>query len=339
MRFRHVAIEAVSYELPTKKVTSNELENRLNDTTTRLKLPQRPIEPLTGISERRFWDPGTLVSDVAAKVARKAMAAAGIEPDKVGILINTSVSKDYIEPSMASLVHGDLGLRADCLNFDIANACLGFMNGIEVAGRMIEEGIVDYALLVDGESAGEIVDSTIKRMAELDLTAKDFWDNFATLTLGSVAVAMVLTNARLSKTTHRLNGSVTLADTTQNRLCLGTNDWMVTQSTRLLKAGVELALKTWNKAAGQLPGWASEKIEHFICHQVGKPHVMAICEALGIDAEKCFLTFPHHGNVGPAAVPLTLALADESGRMRKGDHVALMGIGSGLNVTMMSVTW
>jgi 3-oxoacyl-[acyl-carrier-protein] synthase-3 len=339
MRFRNVAIEAVSYELPPRQVRSSELENRLNGTMTRLKLPQRPIEPLTGIEERRFWNPGTRISDVAAKVARKAIDMAGIGPERIGVLINTSVSKDYLEPSMASLVHGDLGLRSECQNFDIANACLGFLNGMEVAGRMIDEGLVDYALLVDGESAGEIVESTVKRMLGLNVSAKDFWDNFATLTLGSVAVAMVLTNAKLSKTTHRVNGSVTLADTSQNRLCLGTGDWMVTQSTRLLKAGILLALKTWSVAASQLPRWSTSHISQFICHQVGKPHMSALCEALGIDVEKCFLTFPNHGNVGPAAVPLTLAMADEAGRIRAGDHVALMGIGSGLNVTMMSVTW
>jgi acyl-CoA:acyl-CoA alkyltransferase len=339
MRFGNVAIEAISYELPPHQVSSSELETRLNAITRRLKLPQKPIEPLTGIEQRRFWDPGTLVSDVAARVARKAIQAAGVDSQRIGILINTSVSKDYLEPSMASLVHGDLGLRPECLNFDIANACLGFLNGIEVAGRMIEQGLVDYALLVDGESAGEIVENTIRRMGTLDVTAKDFWDNFATLTLGSVGVAMVLTHARFSKTTHRVNGSVTLADTSQNRLCLGTGDWMITQSTRLLKAGVELALRTWGVAAQRLPRWSTEHISQFICHQVGKPHMMALCEALGIDIEKCFLTFPSHGNVGPAAVPLTLALADEAGRIHEGDHVALMGVGSGLNVTMMSVTW
>ena len=339
MRFRNVAIEAVAYELPPHQVTSTELESRLSGTTARLRLPPRAIEPLTGIEERRFWDPGTRVSDVAARVARKAIGLSGIDPDRIGILINTSVSKDYLEPSMASLVHGDLGLPSECQNFDIANACLGFMNGIEVAGRMIEQGLIDYALLVDGESAGEIVESTVKRLLGLDVTAKDFWDNFATLTLGSVGVAMVLTHVRFSKTTHRVNGSVTLADTSQNRLCLGTGDWMVTQSTKLLKAGVELALKTWAATASKIPGWSNSSINHFICHQVGKPHMMALCDALGIDLEKCFLTFPKHGNVGPAAVPLTLALADESGRIHQGDHVALMGIGSGLNVTMMSVTW
>ena len=337
--FENLAIESVQYELPPHPVTSNELEDRLNGAMTRLRLPPRPIEALTGIAERRFWDRGSKLHEIATRVARRAIAAAGILPGRVGVLINTSVCKDYLEPSMASLVHGDLGLSSDCINFDVANACLGFMNGIEIAGRMIEAGQADYALLVDGESASEIVDATIERLASPETTARDFWDNFATLTLGSASVAMVLAHKRLSRTTHRVNGSVTLADTSNNRLCLGTAERMVTETTRLLKAGVALARRTWDVAVRLIPLWLESSIDHYICHQVGQSHMLAVCQALGIDPRKCFLSYPKHGNVGPAAVPLTLALAEEAGRIREGDHVALMGIGSGLNVAMMSVTW
>jgi 3-oxoacyl-[acyl-carrier-protein] synthase-3 len=337
--FSNVAIEAVAYELPPVSVTSAQLEERLRTAMLRLKIPPRPIEALTGIAERRFWDTGTRVHDVAARVARRALSAALVPPRAIGLLINTSVCKDYLEPSMASLVHGDLGLPPECGNFDIANACLGFLNGIEVAGRMIEAGQIDYALIVDGESSGHIVDTTIRRLLEPGATAKDFWDNFATLTLGSAAVAMVLAHAGLSRTSHRVNGSVSLCDTTQNRLCLGTAERMVTESTRLLKAGVDLAARTFRVATGVHPRWSAQTIDQFICHQVGRPHMTAIAQALGIDLAKCFPSYPFHGNVGPAAVPLTLALAEEAGRVKEGDHVALMGIGSGLNVTMMSVTW
>jgi 3-oxoacyl-[acyl-carrier-protein] synthase III len=339
INFKDVAIEAVAYELPPRSVTSAQLEERLKAVLTRLKLPLRPIEALTGIVERRFWEAGTEVHQVATRVARRALEAAEVPAHRIGVLINTSVSKDYLEPSMASLVHGDLGLESGCTNFDIANACLGFLNGIEVAGRMIESGAVDYALIVDGESSGPIVDATIQRLSRPEATAKDFWDNFATFTLGSGAVAMVLCHARLSRTTHRVNGSVTLADTSQNRLCLGTAERMVTASTILLKAGVELALRTWGLAAVRIGRWSVDQIDQFICHQVGRAHTVALAEALGIDMAKCFPSYPQHGNVGPAAVPLTLALAHEAGRIRPGDHVALMGIGSGLNVSMMSVTW
>jgi 3-oxoacyl-[acyl-carrier-protein] synthase-3 len=102
---------------------------------------------------------------------------------------------------------------------------------------------------------------------------------------------------------------------------------------------VVLAQKTWGLASNQLNRWSEQGIGHYICHQVGASHMQALVEALGINFAKCVLSYPTHGNVGPAAVPLTLALATESGRVKEGDHVALMGIGSGLNVTMMSVTW
>ncbi|MCM2254898.1 MAG: 3-oxoacyl-ACP synthase III [Vicinamibacteria bacterium] len=339
MQFQNLAIESMAYELPPVSVSSREIEERLRHVMGNLKVPTRTLELLTGIVERRFWNEGTQVHEAAARVARRAIAAAGIAADAVGVLINTSVSKDYLEPSMASLVHGDVGLSERCMNFDVSNACLGFLNGIEVAGRMIESGAADYALLVDGESSRQVVESTIDRLSAPGATAKDFWDNFATLTLGSAAVAMVLCRADRSRTTHRVNGSVTLADTAQSRLCTGTAERMVTDSTRLLKAGVSLAQKTWQVAAEQLVSWSPAGIRRFVCHQVGESHMRAMCDALRIDFNKCFLSYPTHGNVGPAAVPLTLALAAEAGELKSGDHVALMGIGSGLNVTMMSVTW
>ena len=71
----------------------------------------------------------------------------------VGLLVNTSVSRDYLEPSTASIVSGNLGLADDCQNFDVANACLAFLNGMDIAGRMIERGEIEYALVVDGETA------------------------------------------------------------------------------------------------------------------------------------------------------------------------------------------
>jgi acyl-CoA:acyl-CoA alkyltransferase len=339
MLFRNLAIEALAYELPPRSVTSAEIEARLTSAMARLRLPFRSLEALTGVVERRMWDRGTPIHQVATRVARRAIDMAGIPPEAIGVLINTSVCKDYLEPSMASLIHGDLRLAPDCGNFDVANACLGFLNGIEIGGRMIESGQVDYALIVDGESSGEIVDRTIERLLQPTATAQDFWSNFATLTLGSGAVAMVLGHAKLSRTTHRVNGSVTLADTTMSRLCLGTAERMITESPRLLKAGVALAQRCWSIASQYMPTWLEATIDQYILHQVGKPHVIALCAALGIDVSKCFLSYPSFGNVGPAAVPLTLALAEQAGRVRGGNHVALMGIGSGLNVSMMSVSW
>ena len=96
--------------------------------------------------------------------ARKALADAGIDADKIGLLVNTSVSRDYLEPSTASIVCGNLGLSDNCQNFDVANACLAFINGMDIASRMIERGEIDYALVVDGETANLAYEKTIERL-------------------------------------------------------------------------------------------------------------------------------------------------------------------------------
>ncbi|KPV51962.1 3-oxoacyl-ACP synthase [Kouleothrix aurantiaca] len=339
MLFQNVAIEAIAYELAPHRVTSDDLEGQMAATMQRIGIPAGRLEALSGIRERRFWDHGTMPSDVATLAARKLLDQTGIDPKKIGALINTSVCKDYIEPSVACLVHGNLGLPPSCVNYDISNACLGFLNGMTSVGMQIEAGLIDYALVVDGEGSQEAVMATVRRLQSETTTPQEFRDNFATLTLGSGAVAMLLCRKELSTSGHSLNGAVTMAATQHNRLCVGQPDYMKTDASALLIAGVQLAGETWRAAADELPNWSDAEIAMYIPHQVGARHMAAVAEALEIKPNKLHLNFPTLGNIGPAALPITLAMADEAGRIKKGDNVALLGIGSGLNCSMMSVTW
>lgn len=332
-------IEAIAYELAPHQVTSAEIESQIADTLLRLKLPRGQLEALTGIRERRFWDPEVMPSEVATVAARRAMDKAKIASEQVECLINTSVCKDYIEPSVACLVHGNLGLSPACLNYDIGNACLGFLNAIDVVVMMIETGRIRCGLIVDGESAREPVEATLKRLAANAATIDDFRDNFATLTLGSGAVAMVLRRADEARSGHLINGSVNLAATEYNRLCLGQRDSMKVDPTALMRAGVALAKRTWMLASEKLDNWDDASISLYTPHQVSVRNTEALTEALGLSPEKMFLNVQTQGNIGPAALPITLAMAEEAGRIKTNDHVALMGIGSGLNCSMMSVTW
>ena len=339
MRFQNLCIESIATEIPPRVVESSAIEDSLEPTLRRLKLPLRPIEALTGIRSRRFWEPGEAVYAVAARAGRLALDKAGVRKDQVGVLISTSVSREFLEPSTASVVHGVLGLPSECRNFDVSNACLGFLDGMTLAGQLIEAGVVDYALVVDGESAEPILQKTVQALLGPDVRSQDFWSQFATLTLGSAAVGMVLTHARHSRTGHRVEGLCTRADTANSHLCRGTADRMETDSIRLLRAGVELARRCWGAATEELHDWHPAAFRQFICHQVGKAHMAAIADALNIPQDRCFASYPLLGNVGPAAVPITLGMAVDQGVLQPGDRAALMGIGSGLNVTMMAVRW
>ena len=79
-------------------------------------------------------------SDAATMAGRRALEASGVDPARIGLLVNTSVSRDFVEPSTASLVHANLKLPTTCGSFDLSNACLGFMDAIEFTGHLIERG-------------------------------------------------------------------------------------------------------------------------------------------------------------------------------------------------------
>lgn len=339
MLFSNVAIESVEYVLPPHRVSSATLEDQVSATMARLGVPAGRLEALSGIRERRFWDEGTMPSEVATLAARKAIESAGIDQRKIGIIINTSVCRDYIEPSTACLVHGNLELPPTAINFDLGNACLGFINGIAQAGLMIDAGVIEYALIVDGEGSREAIEATIARINDPNADMQMFRDSFATLTLGSGAVAMVLGRADCSQRGHRVNGAVTLAATEYNRLCLGQPTWMKTDASALLVAGVKLAAETWQLAQETFPNWSDGSIALYAPHQVGSRHMAAVTETLGITPTKLYLNFPVLGNIGPAAVPISLKQAEEAGRIKAGDQVGLLGIGSGINCSMMSITW
>jgi acyl-CoA:acyl-CoA alkyltransferase len=339
MRFTDVVIASLAKVEAPHRVRTADLEARLNGSLARLGLLPGTLAALSGIEARRFWDADKAQPSQAATAAgERALTTAGVDPSRIGVLINTSVSRDYVEPSTACLVHRNLGLAAECFNFDLSNACLGFLNGMELVAQMIERGQTDYGLVVDGESSRFVVEKTIDRLNAPDSSPQTLRDNIATLTLGSGAAAAVLTRASLAPDGHRFVGSVTLAATEHNHLCRGQTDWMRTDTTGLLSAGLGLAARTWERAADVL-GWSVDELDHAVLHQVSKVHTEHLARTLGIPLSRVPLIFPEHGNVGPASVPMTLAYAAEQGRIARGDRVALMGIGSGLNCAMAEVIW
>ena len=85
--------------------------------------------------------------------------------------------------------------------------------------------------------------------------------------------------------------------------------------------------------------WQAGDIQKTFCHQVGRAHHRLLFESLGLDQRIDFSTFEHLGNTGAAALPTAASLGIESGHVQSGDRVALLGIGSGINVMMLGLEW
>ena len=317
-------------------VTSQDLDARLTATYERVGLRPGILASLAGIRERRWWSPDVTFADGAAMAGAKALADSGIDPARVGLMVNTSVSRAHLEPSTAVGVHHAIGLPSSCQNFDVSNACLGFVNGMQLASAMIDTGQIEYALVVNGEDAQTIHESTIERLNRPDTTAKEVISQFASLTLGSGAAAMVLGRSDVHGEGHRVVGGVTRAATEHHGLCVGDVHEMHTDARGLMDAGLDLTEAMWTDATAAGFDWA-DGMDCYVIHQVSQVHTDAMCERLGIDRGRVPRTFPTRGNIGPASVPTTLAAQVEV--LEAGQRVLLMGIGSGLNASCLELRW
>jgi 3-oxoacyl-[acyl-carrier-protein] synthase-3 len=174
-----------------------------------------------------------------------------------------------------------------------------------------------------------------------------FRKTIATLTGGSGAVAVVLTETSLAPGGHRLIGAVARNATAHHQLCtwgpdsgLGASASQVmrTDAIGVLQHGVALGLATYRDFRQQLTLSPAEP-HKIICHQVGSAHQKTILETLGIPAHKDFSTYPYLGNMGTVSLPVTAAIAAQRDFLTTGDLVGFFGIGSGLNCLMLGIRW
>ncbi len=337
-RYEQVVISGVAHVDAPQVVTSAEIEDQMATTLERLGVEPGLLEGLSGIRERRVWGAGTLPSEVAAEAGELALTNSGVDRHDVGALLNTSVCRDYLEPSTASLVHGRMELPTEAVNFDVGNACLGFVNGMNVVASMIEHGEIDHGLVVDGETSRFTMEATIERLASEACDEVMFREQFATLTLGSGAVAMVLSRADSGESGRRFLGGLSRASTAHANLCTGHVHEMRTDTKGLLLAGLELAAQTWKEAVASLD-WDTKTVDTYVVHQVSKVHTRAVCDTLGLDIDRFPLIYPEFGNIGPAGVPTVLSRSVQDGTISSGDRVMLLGVGSGINAAAAEIIW
>jgi 3-oxoacyl-[acyl-carrier-protein] synthase-3 len=337
MKYSRVILEAIGYELAPVVISSAELEAQLRPLYEALRVPEGQLEALTGIIERRWWEPDYPLSAGALAAARKALAAAQVEPRQLDVVIYAGVCREQFEPATACRVAAGLGVGPHAAVYDVSNACLGVLNGIVDVANRVELGQSRAGLVVSCETAREINETVIDQLLQAR-SMELFKFSLATLTGGSAAVAVLVTDGSFSaRPGHRLLGGATQAAPQHHGLCRwgleGTRSALTqftsTDAAAVLKYGVELGRRTWDTFLDRL-GWGREQVDKVICHQVGAGHREAILEALGIPLEKDFSTYAYLGNTGTVALPLTAALADEREFLQPGDRVGFLGIGSGL---------
>ena len=348
MLFTNACLESFGVSLPSERVTTVEIESRLRPLYQRLRLPEGRLELITGVRERRFWEPGTLPSSQSILSANRALEAAQFDRARIGALIHASVCRDHLEPATACVVHHELGLPAACQIFDLSNACLGLMNGVLLLSTMIDSGQIEAGIVVGTEGSRQLVETTINELNRNEsLTRKAIKTAIASLTIGSGSCALLVTHRDHSQSQNRIVGGTAYANTQFHHLCqsgadeavaAGMQPLMETDSELLMREGCVTGAANFAKFLDELE-WSRSSIGKTICHQVGPTHRKMMFDALQMDVQKDYATVDWLGNTGSVALPLTLAASSVAGHLQPHDQVGLFGIGSGINCVMMGCQW
>lgn len=346
MKFSKVFLEAIGYELPQHIVTSAWIEEQLAPLYKKLYLHPGQLEALTGVRERRWWNTGHVNAIEAAKAAKRALAETEVPIEDVGAVVYGAVCRDDKEPATACQVAAELRVRPDTVIHDVTNACLGTMTAIIDVANRIELGQIKAGVVVACETAREITQIMIQRMLD-EGTMEFFKQAMATLTGGSGAVGIVLTDGSYGHKGPKLVGGVTLGAPEHYAMCRWGEDkrvparapqMMETNAIGMLRHGGELIRRVGDAFYSSL-NWTKDELDKIISHQVAASNRDAIINNLGLTLEKDFSTFQFLGNMGTVSLPVTAAIAEERGFLEAGQKVGFIGIGSGLNSMMLGWEW
>jgi len=348
--FENVRIDSFAVNLPTKGMTTDELEDKLTPLYKKLKIPVGTFEKLTGIKNRCYWAPEVSPSQVSTVAALKALEQSSLKPEQIQALFSCSITRDYFEPATSCLVHHELGLPESSMALDISNACLGFMNGIVMMSGLIESGVIGAGILVSGETILKPIQYCIDYILNKeDITRDELLKLLPTLTLGSGSVAYILAHKDLTSSTHKILGGVARSATNHHGLCNGNGDYchfhdgafdpiMTTESGKLISEASKLGGRAWKQLSAHL-NWSREDVDHIFCHQVGKQVNEGFYREMGLDLKKEFTIYEQYGNLASAALPTALVLGAAEKNIQPGEKIVMTGFGSGLNALFLGLEW
>ena len=307
--------------LPEKILTNLDLE-RTVDTSDEW------IFTRTGIRQRHVAADDETTSDLALKAARRAIEAAGITPQDIGLVIVATTTPDMVFPSTACILQAKLGIK-DGPAFDLQAVCSGFVYGLTVADQFMKSGQYDYILVVGAEIYSRILD----------------WEDRGTCVLfGDGAGAVVLKKSEtpgiLSCHLHA-DGSYAGILSVPGTVCGGKvsgRPFVQMEGNAVFKFAVK-ALGDVAEEALTANRLQTSDIDWVVPHQANIRIIHATAKKLGISMEKVVTTVDQHANTSAASVPLALDTAVRDGRIRPGQHVLLEAVGGGFTWGAVLIKW
>jgi len=308
---RRSVIIGTGAALPPRRVTNAELAERIE--TTHEWIVER-----TGIEARHIVGDGETTATLATEAARKALDAAGVPADRIGLIVLATSTPDQTFPASATRVQTALGID-DCIAFDVQAVCTGFLYALSIADNMLKGGMADHALVIGSETFSRILD----------------WEDRATCVLFGDGAGAVVLEAR-DTDGQGILASRLHADGRYNDL-LYVDGGVSTTGTvgKLRMKGKEVFRHAVANLADVLnevlaaTGHNADEIDWVVPHQANKRILDATAKKLGLDPARVIVTVDQHANTSAASVPLALDVAVRDGRIKRGDLLVLEAMGGG----------
>jgi len=322
-------VRAVACSLPEQIMTNKDLE-KLVDTTDDW------IVSRTGIRERRVLPENQTTSDMAVDAARKAMEAAGVTPDQIGLIICATFTPDYVFPATSCIIQDRLGCKSAAA-FDLNAACSGFIYGLTVATQFVQTGFYEHVLMIGADTNSRLVD----------------WQDRGTCVIfGDGASAVVV--SRSDRRDRGVRSSYMRADgagwkflhqpaggakrpptveTVRDRLHHIKMDGKST-----FKFGARAMAEAAHEAVKKA-GLELSDVDLMVPHQANIRIIEAACGHMNFDRERVIVNIDRYGNTVAASVGIALDEAVRNGRVKDGDNLLLLGFGAGLTWGGVVLTW
>jgi 3-oxoacyl-[acyl-carrier-protein] synthase III len=274
----------------------------------------------TGIRNRHIAGDDETTATLATEAARNALQAAGVEASEIGLIVLATATPDQTFPASATKVQAALGIN-DCVAFDVAAVCSGFLYAVSVADSMIRGGTATKALVIGAETFSRIMD----------------WEDRTTCVLFGDGAGAVVLGAEHSEGGERgILATKLHADGRHNGM-LYVDGGVSTTGTvgKLRMKGKEVfrhAVVNLAAVMGETleeVGLTSADVDWVVPHQANARILDATARKLGLPAEKVVVTVDRHANTSAASVPLALDVAVRDGRVKRGDLVVLEAMGGG----------
>jgi 3-oxoacyl-[acyl-carrier-protein] synthase-3 len=300
--------------LPQRRVSNAELALEV-DTTDEW------IVERTGIRFRHIAGPGETTATLAADACRAALDAAGLAAGDIDLLVLATATPDQTFPATATTVQAMLGID-DCVAFDVAAVCSGFLYAVQVADSMLRTGVHKRALVIGSETFTRILD----------------WEDRTTCVLfGDGAGAIVLEGRDAQGDGDRGIIATRLHSDGRYNDLLYVDGGPSTTGTvgKLRMKGREVfrhAVTNLSAVMGEslaIAGLTSDDVDWVVPHQANARILDATARKLGLSPDKVVVTVDQHANTSAASVPLALDVAVRDGRIRPGDLVVLEAMGGG----------